>query len=286
MSKNNRIPVNINKNSVSSTSNVAPKPKQNDSLDTSESPELPPPAPFNKYSKKRPLISEHSFIKRVIISASIAFIAGSFIGILLLRMFVGMTEGEAVNTNPNVTGTSNVAEEETATVSGSTDPSSVPSLEAHVVQLGVFSSRDKADEWKRDHYGDKSTFVWERDGQFFMFAQAAPNYGQAEAWAEEHLLSGQDYYIKHWQVEGENAVLSAPEQALMQDLQELWLSTLHGKEVNEDGEAVLDDFNQVDHEGFSDLEAAIQRVVEEPGDVSTVLNVGYEYEQAILASGE
>lgn len=183
---------------------------------------------------KLPMKKKNNFqtpVKRIAVTALTALIISFGLGFLLLRMFVTLTDetttGESVV--PATSQTPVNAQEEMVQ---SVNPAAIDS---YFIQAGVFTTVEKALEWKTKLTSQSvSTVVWERDGQFYLFAGSAPTKSEADTLALQLQGYGVDTYVKNWVVLKEEGSLSEEEADVMDTLvTQLGQHTLNDLSANE-----------------------------------------------------
>ncbi|MBM7554614.1 SPOR domain-containing protein [Thalassobacillus pellis] len=153
--------------------------------------------PYFKKKRKKNLSQP---VKKVLLSVLAALLAGLVLGFILLRMFVGITENDKAEGY-------NYLQESAA--SGQTDNSAgsgaaeLPELSAFVIQAGYFTSKEKAVSWGGQYENaGYPTFIWEREGEFYLFAGLASSESSANEKADQLKEDGLQTYVKPWAVSG------------------------------------------------------------------------------------
>ncbi|MBA2173448.1 SPOR domain-containing protein [Halobacillus locisalis] len=152
--------------------------------------------------KRRP-----SAIKPILVSTATALLISFGLGFLLLRMFVSLTDettngSESMPVPATSTGSST---EETATIGTST-------LDGYVIQAGVFSTEEKATEWKMKLTASAvSSAIWERDGQYYLFVGSAGSEAEANEIADDLSARDVETYVKPWTVLSERTSIEGVE---------------------------------------------------------------------------
>ncbi|MGI8317225.1 SPOR domain-containing protein [Halobacillus mangrovi] len=154
-------------------------------------------------------------VKRIAVTALTALIISFGLGFLLLRMFVTLTD-ETTTGEDVVPATSNTPVDEQGEVVQSVNPAAIDS---YFIQAGVFTTEEKALEWKMKLTSQSvSSVVWERDGQFYLFAGSAPTKSEADTLAVQLQGYGVETYVKNWVVLKEEGSLSEEEADVMNTL--------------------------------------------------------------------
>ncbi|UOQ46246.1 SPOR domain-containing protein [Halobacillus salinarum] len=159
-------------------------------------------------SRDRPSIYElpfkrktltNSSLKPIIMSTLTALLISLGLGFLLLRMFVSISDSaSSAESSPS-------AEEANAAAVSQDDTSAASlaseTIDSYIVQAGVFSTEDKAKEWK-DKLTNASiaSMIWEREGKYFLFAGRGDTREEADQVAKALISKSVDTYVKPWQV--------------------------------------------------------------------------------------
>ncbi|MGP4074551.1 SPOR domain-containing protein [Halobacillus sp. K22] len=140
---------------------------------------------------------EKSSVKYLVIAASSALLLSLGLGFLLLRMFVGLTD-ETTAGKEMIPTTVPAGEEAVSEQESVVNPNTV---EAYFVQAGVFTTEEKALQWKSKLTAlSVSSMVWERDHQFYLFAGSAQTESEASQIAAELSARNVETYVKPWAV--------------------------------------------------------------------------------------
>ncbi|KGX88076.1 SPOR domain-containing protein [Pontibacillus marinus] len=188
-------------------------------------------------------------IKRMIMAGASAVLIGVALGYMMLRIFAGMESPEASSSTAyqdDVTQQEAASGKETTNEDSSTKGEAVtdkgnggqavaaskttmtfPTVSAFVVQAGIFSTKEKA-EIMQSAIATKGfkTYVWPRDGQFYLFAGVAGSKAEAEEMAT--LLKAQEVevYVKDWNVSGTEKNVAQPEGKWVQTGANEWQTLL------------------------------------------------------------
>ncbi|RWZ59937.1 SPOR domain-containing protein [Halobacillus fulvus] len=137
--------------------------------------------------------------KPVLMTLLTALVISFGLGFILLRMFVGLTD-DASNGS---LATSAPAASTGQPVYGQDSQSTA--LEAYVIQAGVFSTKEKVEEWKLKLTALSIPSVsWYRDDRYFLFAGSALTKAEADQIAANLADQNVETYVKLWQVKIEN----------------------------------------------------------------------------------
>ncbi|MFG6148371.1 hypothetical protein [Halobacillus sp. B23F22_1] len=227
--KNNKIVISYNKNKETEQEIVQAK-KEQAAADVKE---LKQSGKLDSYSKVyklpsfRKRLTPYSF-KRVSLSVITAIIVSFALGFILLKLFVSVTE----ETSPPVESMSGGQVQSTTAEIVQID---MPSLESEVVQSGVFTNKETAEEWKgKLEEQSVPSMVWKKDEQFFLLSGSEDAESNIAQVADELAAEDIPTYRKSWEVSG--GPLEIPESqlsAIENLLSHLQNHTLHTVPIEE-----------------------------------------------------
>lgn len=195
---------------------------------------------ISSYSKVWKNKQNKNMLKPVMLAVISALVIGSLFGIIMLRMFVTMDATPEVtgNTNPAVIGTDEAEEEKESDPQQAENTVEFASLTAYVLQAGVFSERKNAEAWSENFKAAGiPVVIWEREGQYYLFAGVA-NSAEAAAQAAEELETEElELYSKEWKTKSLEISLTANEEAWLNAYLEWWNQAL--------GSSATDQLNQL-----------------------------------------
>lgn len=168
--------------------------------------------------------SKFSYFKPIIIAILSAIVIGSILGFIMLRMFVGIeTElsSQSSNTLP-------IVDKDQDNESAETNQSSLESIEAYVLQGGVFSEQANAEAWnKKFEDAGLSSMIWEKENQFFLLLGLANEKEQAKNILETVKKDADlDVFVKGWSTDKVKAELSKEEAEWFQSFRDQWTKAL------------------------------------------------------------
>ena len=168
--------------------------------------------------------SKFSYFKPIIIAILSAIVIGSILGFIMLRMFVGIeTElsSQSSNTLP-------IVDKDQDNESAETNQSSLESIEAYVLQGGVFSEQANAEAWnKKFEDAGLSSMIWEKENQFFLLLGLANEKEQAKNILETVKKDADlDDFVKGWSTDKVKAELSKEEAEWFQSFRDQWTKAL------------------------------------------------------------
>lgn len=164
-----------------------------------------------------------SYFKPIIIAILSALAIGTLLGIIMLRMFVGIdSDLSAQGSNLLSVVNNDEKNDRSKTMTLSDEP-----MEAYVLQAGVFSEKENANTWAMT-YGEAGlpTMIWEKENQHFLLLGLANTEEQAKVVAEGLKADSFDVYVKKWRTEAEKVKLSETEQEWFQSFRDQWNNAL------------------------------------------------------------
>ncbi|WP_100011955.1 SPOR domain-containing protein [Lentibacillus sediminis] len=164
----------------------------------------------------------------VLVAVFSAIMTGTVLGVIMLNMFVNMDEDSAQGTSgevPALTG----GDEASGAAAGEGTSAAIEAIEAFVLQAGVFSGMENAEEWAgKFEAAGLPTVIWERDGQFFLLAGIGATEEQAKQSAQQLETYEFDIYVKEWATPAQEIELTSSEQEWLQGFRESWETSLQG----------------------------------------------------------
>lgn len=240
---------------------------------------------FNKRIKLKPF-------KPVMLAISSAIVIGSILGIIMLRMFVGIeSEIAQGNNNSPVAGVDN--EDNGNNTEAGLSAFSNGSIDAYVLQGGVFSEVENADDWVE--YYDQAglhSLIWEVDDQYFLLVGLANTDDQAKQFANDITAEeGFEVFDKEWNTAEREVDLIEEEDEWLQAFEENWheaLGSLENEEIFivDEWEGLVENYpNETDR--LSSLKESITRFLDEMEQAegskaqNILLTLWYQYDQVI-----
>lgn len=167
-----------------------------------------------------------SSIKSFIITALSAIVIGVGLGIFILNMFV-VNEEEPTMSQP-VSREQEEGDRNTTETTGS-NQLELASLQAYVIQAGVFSSLEQA-KISQDtiHQAGFQAILWETEEDIRLFTGAYGSEVDAKQMAEVMESAGLDLYVRSWNNESGVASLEQPVADWLGLFTDLWNASLTG----------------------------------------------------------
>ncbi|CQR48010.1 Stage II sporulation protein B [Paraliobacillus sp. PM-2] len=240
MDERNKVIVKLNNKTIESASSETKEPynwyqEQAASLDDNEEP--------NEFERRStnydtlPKKRDKTYLKRVLLTASMAIMIGIGFGFFVLKMFVQIDDTKPTISNQE---TSAITEEEEDSSASNQEKTTVTleSITGYVVQAGLFSTTDKADEWKDKLVASGyDAFSWETSEGFRLFVNVYATKTEGEKLANELIDANLDGYVREWTTESKSIKLNNTEGEWIQQFSTLWKDTM--KKTNK--EAVVEE---------------------------------------------
>ncbi|GGF06794.1 hypothetical protein GCM10010954_01560 [Halobacillus andaensis] len=270
--KNNKIIISYNKDKETQQEIVQAKKEQAaaDVKELQQSDELGSYSKVYKIPSFRKRLSPYS-LKHVSLSVMTAIIVSFALGFILLKLFVSVTD----ETSPPV---ESVSGGQVQSTSAETVQVDLPSLKSEVVQSGVFTNEETAEEWQgKLEEQSVPSMIWKKDEQYFLLSgseDAETNIAQvADELAELDIPT----YLKSWEVAG--GQLEIPESLLSTIenlLSHIQNHTLHTVPI-EEREQLLSAWED-SGAGNEQFEKALQAWVSETDNGVSWLNIAQSLE--------
>ncbi|RKQ17945.1 SPOR domain-containing protein [Oceanobacillus bengalensis] len=178
--------------------------------------------PFKKSSK-------FSTFKPIAIAITSAIIIGLVLSVIMFQVFVNVEDGsagQALTSVPVSNADEEVAVNDTDKPIG-TSVYSIDSIQAFVLQAGVFSEMANAEEWATQfQQAGAPTLIWEKDNQYFLLVGVSETKEQAEKIATELSTADHDIFVKEWSTNSYEIELTEEENEWLQHFRESWLSAV------------------------------------------------------------
>ncbi|MFC0522453.1 hypothetical protein ACFFGV_02465 [Pontibacillus salicampi] len=171
----------------------------------------------SKNSKKRPAtLFQHSQwkkqkltmpanMKQILMSGVSAIFVSVILGIIILRLLVGMEADTAAQQNTSLPATPPVNTSQGNAATSQPGVFSFPEVSAFVIQRGVFSEQVNAEIRQKALSSEGfSSYVWEKGGQFYLLAGVASTKEEGKAIASLLEKEGFETYVKEWSVASQN----------------------------------------------------------------------------------
>ncbi|KGX89202.1 SPOR domain-containing protein [Pontibacillus litoralis] len=139
-------------------------------------------------------------MKRMFLASISAVLVGVFLGLLMIRIFAGGDGQQMVGEDQGVVIPADSEDQASEAIK---QAYSFPAVNLLVVQAGVFSTKDKAENWQQDMDEQGiETYIWPRDEQYYLLAGVASSENQASNIVDEIQNQGFDAFVKEWSVQG------------------------------------------------------------------------------------
>ncbi|MCP3030458.1 hypothetical protein LF817_03805 [Halobacillus sp. A1] len=183
---------------------------------------------FSKFTAVKNNVNP-SYMKHVSISIMTAIVVSVFLGFILLKLFVSVTEESAPAAESLTEGS------KAEVTSAAQVPVKLPELETQVVQSGVFTSEETALEWQKD-LSDKSlpSLIWKQSDQYFLLSGTSDLDDGIQSLSGELTKLDVPTYIKNWNVPAADLMITENNAAVAETIiTHLENNTLHTVPVEE-----------------------------------------------------
>ncbi|WP_058307243.1 SPOR domain-containing protein [Gracilibacillus massiliensis] len=164
--------------------------------------------------------------KSLILSALTAILIGSFLGFLMLKIFVDMDPEEVAfdsnsTNNQAVTASSEGEDEESKPANSDTESYQGRAFNFFVTQAGVFSTEGGAEELVQELSADGiKGMVWHRDGSFHVFVGLHSTHEGSKQFASTNFSTENEFYAgKEWQTNSNEINVSEQEIEWLQTIE-------------------------------------------------------------------
>ncbi|WP_208590362.1 hypothetical protein [Gracilibacillus suaedae] len=246
----------------------------------------PDSSAFNR-SKKPSFWSKY---KSFIISACTAILIGSFLGFMMLKIFVDLDPEEVAfeqNTSNDqaVSATSDQSDDEDNTTANAQEGEVFQShaFDFFVTQAGVFTNEDAAQQLVQELQEDQiESMVWSRDENFHVFVGLKSTHEASKQFTSSAFPSGYELYGgKEWNTNSVSISLSEAEKEWITGLEGLLEQMIEGSM----DESAIDQWLADEPSGVSEEIQAISKEIEsvktaedEQGTQVTLLKILNQYE--------
>ncbi|MGN8645659.1 hypothetical protein ACTNEO_08295 [Gracilibacillus sp. HCP3S3_G5_1] len=202
--------------------------------------------------------------KSFLISGATAVLIGSFLGVIMLHIFVDLDPEEvAFNSNSSnnqaVTASSELPEAEDDNNENVQDSYQSETFHFFVTQAGVFSSEEAANQLVQELQGEQiEGMIWPRDESYHVFVSVKPtNEASKEFTASTFPSSYEMYGGKEWNTNSVEIALSAEEKEWIEVLETILDQMIEGQI----DEAAIDQWlNEIPANTSEDLQAISSEV--------------------------
>ncbi len=242
------------------------------------------------YSMSNPKKKKNRYLKSILLTTSLAIIVGIGFGFGVLKMFVEIDK-------PNATVSSNQSiivddEEEDGKKKSGAETSSIilPSISAFIVQAGMFSTEDKASEWKgKLEQAGFNAFSWKSDDGVRLITSIHGTKEKGEQMADKLAESNYEGYVRQWSTEEKAMELSAEEGKWLQEFASLFMSIVENvsdEKVIGDKLVEWNDWVESGPKEMSDALTSFKKTASTFSKMKTkekrhehLLNIWYHYDQ-------
>jgi stage II sporulation protein B len=203
------------------------------------------------YTNKSSIFAKIPRLKHLLVAGASATIVGVILGFIMLKLFSGVgiedeaqpVNGNTNNNNPGVT--DSVDDDPEPSDSGDVDPNSASLVSytydgysPQVVQIGYFTTEEKAKEWNAPFEAKNlEPFIWERENHYYVFvglSMTKESADKTEATIKEMLPEAEEAFDKSWPVTSSNKETTEEEGNWIKEGMSLWqeiVSDLNGQSI-------------------------------------------------------
>lgn len=228
-------------------------------------------------NKRKPL-------KKLIIACLSALFIGLSFGFIMLNVI--QSDSSIDEQLPLNTKNTTVISEQSGTTG---EESTVPSLSAYTVQLGVFSKDSNAREYiEQLNLTSDELMIWSRDSSYYVFSGIAQSMEQVESILTSIQKDVPDSFKKHWQTDELNIVSSENVVEWLEEFVKVWELSLAdlSKIPEEQWEKLVE--AQRTEESLSELKQSIEKLLavdsKSPAIIQQkLLNIWFQFEELLFA---
>jgi len=225
--------------------------------------------------------------KPLITTISLALIVGSIFGFVMLKIFGTIDNGMATPGNNPVVNLDKASEKDDEIEDK--DNIELPIIQAYILQGGVFSSEENAEEFAREYQeNDIPTMIWPRENEYFLLLGVAHTLEKGEKLASRIEEEDLEVFVKEWATPAREISLTSNEKEWINSFQNLLTSSIQELDEQENDsisslEKLLADLpdDSASLESFKESIQAIFNKVKEDGRSLTqedLLKMWLQYE--------
>jgi len=225
--------------------------------------------------------------KPLITTIFLALIIGSIFGFVMLKIFGTIDNGMATPGNNPVVNLDKATEKDDE-IEGE-DNIELPTIQAYILQGGVFSSEENAEEFARKYQENEiPTIIWPRENEYFLLLGVAHTLEKGEKLASRIEEEELEVFVKEWATQASEISLTSNEEEWINSFQKWLTSSIEELDEQENSsisslEKLLSDLpdDSGSLESFKESIQAIVKKVKEDGRSPTqedLLNMWLQYE--------
>lgn len=188
-------------------------------------------------NKKKSKKNNGSVVKAFIVTACGAIGISVILGFIILKMFVEIDDKDNLASNDRIS--SEATSENTDVVAEKVDGESttLKALKAYVVQVGVFSTKEKAIEWQdKIEATGYNAMVWDEGDQHRLFVGITSTEEEAKSIAGDMEGKGLEAYAREWSTTERNAAFKPEVIEWLEGFPTLWTDTVQSVNQASDSE--------------------------------------------------
>lgn len=165
--------------------------------------------------------------KPIILTVFSALFIGSVLGFMMLNLLTNLSNGhnsydQAVKSQTTIKNDQKQSDQEQRQLY------TANSMSGYVVQVGVFSKKENAEEWIKNYeQAGFLTTLWKKENQYFLFAGIADTTDLANDFASKVKDHNFDAFVKEWQTKEFEIKLTESEYKWLTSFQNLWEEALY-----------------------------------------------------------
>ncbi|WP_117170442.1 SPOR domain-containing protein [Paraliobacillus sediminis] len=191
-------------------------------------------SPLNNKKKSK---SNSSVVKAFIFTACGAIGISVILGFIILKMFVEIDDKDTLATNDRISSEATRTNTDVAAETVDGESMTLEALQAFVVQVGVFSTKEKATEWQDKVVATGyNPMVWDEGDQLRLFVGITSTEEAAKSIASDMEAKGLEAYARAWSTTERNADFNPQVIEWLQTFPTLWTDTVEGVNQASDSE--------------------------------------------------
>lgn len=170
-----------------------------------------------------------SVVKAFIFTACGAIGISVILGFIILKMFVEIDDKDSLATNDRISSEATTANTDVPAETVDGESMTLEALQAFVVQVGVFSTKEKATEWQDKVVATGyNAMVWDEGDQLRLFVGITSTEEAAKSIASDMEAKGLEAYARAWSTTERNAAFNPEVIEWLQTFPTLWTDTVEG----------------------------------------------------------
>ncbi|MGM8213001.1 SPOR domain-containing protein [Virgibacillus sp. W0430] len=185
-------------------------------------------------------------IKPIFLAVISAVAIGIVLGSIMLNLFTTVkNDSEPPGTSPASIQTTEENDEEESKTNRASDhrkETEIKSMQAYVIQGGVFKEQPNAEEWLHTFQTEgHNGVIWNRDDEFYVILGLFTTKEKASRQVIKIKEQGLDAFVKQWTTDSVRVNLNEEEEQLVLQFQEIWLHFMKALETHQLNESSWED---------------------------------------------